>query len=158
MNLIIKTLAHQDAASYRALRLESLKSHPDNYGSNFEQENSKPILFFENEIQTLNSPNIMLGAYLDSQLIGICGLISNELNQFQIVQMYVKNAFGGLGVAKELISFSKQLLATHHKNALVLTVYAKNLKAIELYKKCEFQVVATTENEIDMCFLPQPCT
>jgi diamine N-acetyltransferase len=140
MHLIIKTLAHQDASSYRALRLESLKSHPDNYGSNFEQENSKPTLFFENEIQTLNSPNIMLGAYLDSQLIGICGLIPNELNQFQIVQMYLKSAFGGLGVAKELISFSKQLLAIHHKTGLVLTVYAENLKAIELYKNVDFRL------------------
>ena len=158
MNLIIKTLKHQDAASYRAIRLESLKIHPDNYGSNFEQENSKPTLFFENEIQTLNSPNIMLGAFLDSQLIGICGLISNESQQFQIVQMYVKSAFGGLGVAKKLISFSKQLLATHHKTALVLTVYAENLKAIELYKKCGFQLVTSTDNEIDMCYFPQQCT
>jgi diamine N-acetyltransferase len=158
MHLIIKTLKHQDAASYRAIRLESLKSHPDNYGSNFEQENAKPILFFENEIQTLHSPNIMVGAFLDSQLIGICGLIPNESNQFQIVQMYVKSAFGGLGVAKELISFSKQLLATHHKTALVLTVYTGNLTAIELYKKCGFQLVTSTENEIDMCYFPQPCT
>jgi ribosomal protein S18 acetylase RimI-like enzyme len=72
--------------------------------------------------------------------------------------MYVKSAFGGLGVAKELISFSKQLLATHHKTALVLTVYAENLTAIELYKKCGFQLVTSTENEIDMCYFPQPCT
>jgi ribosomal protein S18 acetylase RimI-like enzyme len=158
MKFSIKTLNYQDVESYRAIRLESLKKHPDKYGSKFEQENSKPILFFEREIKISNSPNIMIGAFIESHLIGICGLIPNELNQFQIVQMYVKNEFIGFGVAKELISFSKKLLITHHKSELILTVHSGNIKAYELYKKCNFEIVSSNENEIKMCFLPQQRT
>ena len=70
------------------------------------------------------------------------------LNDYYIEGIFVCNSFQSKGIGKELINFAKSI-----KSRLSLSVYQKNIKAIEFYKregfniKCENIDKATGEKE-----------
>ncbi|RXJ70421.1 GNAT family N-acetyltransferase [Veronia nyctiphanis] len=154
MTIRCRVLESGDAASYRELRLESLQLHPESYGSSYEDEQSKPELFFENQIRDKHSKNIMIGAFDNSVLVGLCGLISDELNQFLVVQMYVKEAYKGQGIGQALISEAKSLLIQYQRSRLVLAVYKHNKQALNSYLRAGFQEASRQDNEIVMYLAP----
>ncbi|WP_161569732.1 GNAT family N-acetyltransferase [Veronia nyctiphanis] len=129
MTISYRILQGGDAPSYREIRLESLKLHPESYGSTYEDEQKKAELFFESQIKNKHSNNLMIGAFSNSALVGLCGLIANESNQFLVVQMYVRDAYKRQGVGQALISEAKHLLLKYKRSSLVLAVYEYNTQA-----------------------------
>ena len=59
--IVYRKLQPADAASYRALRLASLQSSPDNFGSTYAEESKKPTLFFEALIEKGSQDSFMFG-------------------------------------------------------------------------------------------------
>jgi ribosomal protein S18 acetylase RimI-like enzyme len=118
----------------------------------------------------------MLGAFIDTQLVGLCGLLSSAVSSsmgstlgsaigsaiglsaqenaepVKIVQMYVKAEHRGLGVSNQLLSLAKQCLRGLDNDSLLLTVFKSNQSAIKAYEKSGFIPTKVVGDEIYMVF------
>ncbi len=101
---MVKQLNENDAAAYRALRLEALRTEPDAFCSDFATENQKPELFLEKCLKEGSEVPFVFGAFSDDQLVGIAGFAGDEL-----IQLYVTPAYRRKGLARKLA-----LAATAH--------------------------------------------
>ena len=73
--LKVRRLETSDVAAYRELRLESLKGHPEAFGSSWEDEADKPISWWSQRLET----NAVFGGWVNrSPLVGLAGLRLQE--------------------------------------------------------------------------------
>ncbi|HGS4649909.1 TPA: GNAT family N-acetyltransferase, partial [Vibrio cholerae] len=75
MDVYCKILKPQDSQKYRELRLESLRLYPEAFGSDYKTQSQLPKLFFEQMIEKESNDHIMLGAFYNNELVGLCGLL-----------------------------------------------------------------------------------
>ncbi|WP_255554518.1 GNAT family N-acetyltransferase [Moritella sp. 24] len=108
MNVYYKMLKGGDSIAYRALRLESLKLHPECFGSGYEEQSQLSQLYFEKLIEQKSTKGIMLGAFNGRELIGLCGLIPSTSTAIEIIQMYVAKKARGKGGCSEITELSKR--------------------------------------------------
>lgn len=144
-----RVLTMEDIPAYRQLRLESLQINPECFGSNYEQEREKKILFFEEHIAS-QSEHLMLGAFSQDTLTGLCGLIALDDEKYMLVGMYVTPQYRGFGIAGQLICQAQAMLVNSTRSAMILTVYEGNNAAIGLYEQAGFYQQAALEDEIIM--------
>lgn len=156
MEIVCKVLEAKDVLDYRKIRLESLDLYPRCFGSTFIQESSQKKLFFEEQIEIQSKDNIMIGAFYNNILIGLCGLIGIDNMKFKIVQMYVQKKYKGHGIGYKLLCKSKSILFQSERTSIILTVFNKNNSALKLYEKTGFVTLDIVNNEIFMEF--KPCT
>jgi len=157
MDIQYKALMPEDSTQYRQIRLESLKLHPDCFGSGYQEQSKLPKLYFERLIEESNQENIMLGAFSGGKLVGLCGLVTHPIETAEIIQMYVDFKYRSIGIGVNLLTLAKEYAAVRLKVAtLELTVYRDNASAIRAYEKSGFQVIESTHdlntNEIYMNF------
>lgn len=153
MEIYCRMLKAEDSRAYRILRLESLKLHPECFGSGYEDQVKLAQLYFEKLIEQESINSIMLGAFIDRELIGLCGLTPATSTQVEIIQMYVVNKNRGRGVAFKLLDLAKDYLEHFNSNSLTLTVYKTNLSAIKTYQNAGFNIVNSQNDEIEMAFV-----
>ncbi|CAM3083482.1 GNAT family N-acetyltransferase [Moritella viscosa] len=153
MEVYCRVLEAEDSRVYRELRLESLKLHPECFGSRYEKQVKLPQLYFEKLIEEESKNSAMLGAFIGSELVGLCGLTPSTSKQVEIIQMYVVNKNRGLGIAFKLLDLAKRHLKLFNCNSLILTVYQTNLSAIKTYQNAGFNIVNSQNNEIEMAFV-----
>ena len=72
--LQIRRLETSEAALYRDIRLEALKSNPEAFSSTFEKENAQPLSWFEGVVGRAD----IFGAFLDGVLVGVAGFAAPE--------------------------------------------------------------------------------
>lgn len=133
----IKQLKRDDAVKFQTLRLEALQNDPDAFGSTFEEENERPLTWFEEWIEK----SAVFGAFHDGQLLGVAGLYAQQgLKRAHIgalrtmyVQPFARKAAIGKKLVMAIIEFSNPLFELIH-----LGVGSKNVAAIRLYKSCGF--------------------
>jgi hypothetical protein len=66
----VRRLETHDAASYRELRLEGLKNHPEAFASSWEYEAGKPVSWWADRLAT----NALFGGWLDGPTpVGVAG-------------------------------------------------------------------------------------
>ena len=75
MKISYQKLTANDAAQYRAIRLESLKAHPGSFGSAFAEQSQLPKLMFEKALEQLVDARFVIGAFDHDELTGIFGFI-----------------------------------------------------------------------------------
>lgn len=153
MEIHCKILAPQDNKQYRAVRLESLRKHPECFGSGYEAQCKLPKLYFEDLIERASQESVMIGAFADEALIGLCGLTpAEETGALEVIQMYVAQAYRGKAVGQQLLFMAKSILNNRAESKLVLTVFSDNHAAIRVYERFGFQRVGVAGNEILMAF------
>lgn len=141
----IRDIKAEDAEAYRQLRLFALKESPIAFGSDYEQEMARPLSHTLERIQsTENSDAFILGAFVESHLLGVVGMYVPEATKMRhigtIWGMYTHPEQRGKGLGRALM-----LAAIEHANAipyilqLRLTVVSKNVSAIGLYEACGFR-------------------
>ncbi|WP_455675595.1 N-acetyltransferase family protein [Pradoshia sp.] len=141
----IRLLNKTDAPLYRALRLSSLKTNPDAFGSTYEKEVNYSIETFKERLEP-TVDKFVLGAFNDKgSLVGIVtfmresGLKTNHKGN--VFGMYVAPECRGHGVGKllltELIRRAKNVDGLEQIN---LAVVSDNISAMRLYKSVGFQV------------------
>ena len=157
MNISYRRLAPIDSTQYREIRLESLKAHPESFGSTFEEQNKLPKLMFEKAIEQPVDDRFVIGAFDQNALIGICGFIpfvpnNDDLSDVgTIIQMYVRSAYRGKKIG---LSLTKAVLHEAFKlssiEQIVLDVKEGNKPAFRVYEQAGFQTyqAAATETEI----------
>ena len=145
MNVYYQKLLPEHTPQYRAIRLESLKRHPEHFGSKYEEQIELSEMRLESAIKRQESDRFVMGAFIEEQLIGICAFIAHNdfgLNQTgTLIQMYVRVNFAGnkigLGLTKALL---EEALERPDITQVILEVNPKNAKAIRVYKQSGFEV------------------
>jgi len=163
MKITYRKLVAIDSKQYREVRLESLKLHPESFGSTFAEQRKLPKLMFEKALEQPVDGRFVIGAFDQESLIGICGFIPFVLdskddldNTGTIIQMYVKSAYRGRKVGLGLIK------ATLHEafkipgiEQIVLGVKKGNMSAIRVYEQAGFEIVNPDgrETEVNMVWV-----
>ncbi len=133
----IRRLAPADAALYRDIRLEALRCNPEAFGSTFDAENAQPLTVFSDRI----GGSSVFGAFLDSKLVGIAGLLigkgQKEAHKGRLVGMYVRPSARRAGVGRRLVETIVES-ARHSVELIQLAVVSDNEPARRLYERRGF--------------------
>jgi ribosomal-protein-alanine N-acetyltransferase len=157
MSISFRKLAASDSARYREIRLESLKAHPESFGSSFEAQSKLPKLMFEQAMEQPVDDRFVIGAFDGEVLIGICGFLPFAPDDFlvsgnagTIIQMVVQPAYRGRKLGLGLVD---AVLAEAFKNPdmekVVLGVKEGNLSAIRVYEQAGFRTYKTATSEAE---------
>ena len=135
--LKVRRLETSDVAAYRELRLESLKGHPEAFGSSWEYEAEKPISWWSQRLET----NTVFGGWVNrSPLVGLAGLQERVKSRHKgvLCGMYVRPEARGTGLAAALV----QQVIEHARTVVEeirLKVVASNAPARRLYSAAGFE-------------------
>jgi RimJ/RimL family protein N-acetyltransferase len=137
--LKLRRLEADDAASYRELRLEGLKNHPEAFSASWEDEAAKPASWWAERLE----PSTVFGGWIDdSPLLGVAGFHVNGAAKLRhkgiLWGMYVRPQARGSGLAAALVQ-----RVIEHARTLVeeicVTVVASNAAAYRLYSAAGFE-------------------
>ena len=138
----IRELGPADAQEFQTLRFQALIECPLAFVSSYEEECNTPLSVVGEHLR--NRPGrCVLGAFLDSQLVGIVGLQREELKKLShkafIWGMYVATVARRHGVGGELVTAAiaraSRMQGVRQVN---LGVNAVNAPAIRLYESLGF--------------------
>lgn len=139
---MIRKLRPKDAPAYRLLRLEALKAYPNYFGSGYEQQVLLNKLYFEQLIEEQSERGVMFGAFVDSNLVGICG-VTFEAQRLpdagEIIQMYVQPEYQHKGFGRQLMNAIEGYCRKGRAKNLVLEVIRANTSAINLYTQLGYR-------------------
>jgi ribosomal protein S18 acetylase RimI-like enzyme len=137
--LEIRRLQIADVEDYRTIRLASLQTEPEAFGSVYEVEVTRPIDGFAERLAS----SIVLGAYAEGRLVGVAGCRPEtgpkERHKGVVWGVYVHPDARGQGVAAALIAGIVEAARTVVEQ-LTLTVVQGNDAAIGLYRQFGFEV------------------
>jgi len=150
MEVICRILEPKDSLNYRRLRLESLQRNPESFGAKYEEQANLKKLYVEEHLEQGSNLVVMLGAFIDYELIGLCGLKMKDGNQLEIIQMYVTGNVRGQAIGQKLLNLAKSILKKRRAKNLVLTVHADNYVAVKTYKNAGFNVQSKKGKEVIM--------
>jgi ribosomal protein S18 acetylase RimI-like enzyme len=144
MPTVIRTLTADDAASFQALRLRSLKDHPEAFGSAYEDEKDTPL---SQTIDFLSQPiadRFIIGAFVDDTLVGIVAAYRDGLRKSKhrghIGAMYVTPEARGHGIGRLLLTDAiAHLRAIDGIEEITLAVTVGNDSARALYASAGFE-------------------
>ncbi len=151
----LRVLGADDAPAYRALRLRSLREHPDSFTSLHAEEKLRPLA--ESRARIVRGPareNFVLGAFdADGTMIGIAGLERmarrQERHKARLFGVYVAAEHGGRGIGKALV---RAVIARARKvrglAQIHLTVTRSNPAAVRLYRREGFKVYGVERDAV----------
>lgn len=144
MNIEFRKLRTNESNSYRDIRLQCLKNFPKNFTSNYLDEKAKDKLFFQHYIEQSDSNNFVIGAFHNTNLIGISGFERQERvktnHRGLIIQVYVIPEFQGNGIGLNLIkSTLNEAFQINGIEQVEIDVITANKNAEKIYKKVGFE-------------------
>ncbi|MGJ4882453.1 GNAT family N-acetyltransferase [Bradyrhizobium sp. HKCCYLRH3097] len=133
----IRRLRADDAACFKALRLEALTISPESMGSTFELENGLGVEWFARRLEDTHT----LGAFRDGELVGTLGFVVQQgpkhAHKGRLFGMYVKPAFRRSGLAR-LLANAILDVAREQVEIVQLIVVQDNVPARRLYESIGF--------------------
>ena len=149
MPFTIRPLRVDEAASYRDIRLEALRLHPEGFSASFEQEAARPLAFFEDRL----TGSVIFGGFRDDVLLATSGFRiqsgAKSAHKAMLWGMYVRLEARGSGLARRMV----EAVLDHARNRVELvqlTVVAGNLNAHRLYLSCGFQQYGIEERALKL--------
>jgi len=142
--VIVRRLQPHESGVYRAVRLDCLWQHRDVSGTTPEEEEFKPVLHFERAILEQDPFQVMLGAFVDGRLSGLCGFARETRiktrHRAELVQMYVAPHAVGRGVGGRLVAGVLSHAFGHtYITQVTRSVVADNAPAVRLYERHGFR-------------------
>ena len=138
----IRPLTAADAEVYHRVRLESLRLHPEAFGSSYEEE---VLLTPQQVVDKLSTPRITrFGGFSGNDLVGLAGLQIRpglkEEHKAYLFSMYVHDAHRGTGLAEKLVE--AVIAGARESGAVVLhlSVTMGNASAQRFYRRMGFAV------------------
>jgi ribosomal protein S18 acetylase RimI-like enzyme len=135
----IRRLEVADAEDYRAIRLASLQTDPEAFGSVYEVEAIRPVDSFAERLAS----STVLGAYAGGRIVGVAGFRREtgpkERHKGVVWGVYVRSGARGQGVAAALVAGIIES-ARETVEQLSLSVVQGNEAAIALYRRFGFEV------------------
>lgn len=138
--LVFRQLTDEDVEAFKEIRLEALQAHPEAFLGSYDQEFKKPSSFFRDSIYG----DKVIGCFNQAtgRLLGIAGFYvitptGKRAHTAKIWGFYVRREYRGRGFAKKLFVKLLDEIEKVAEKAL-LKVYARNHRAIRLYKSLGF--------------------
>lgn len=146
-----------DAASYREIRLASLKTDPEGFGASYEEQAKLPKLMFEAAIEEPVDERFVIGSYDGEDLVGIFGYVPFVMDDSlepgsagTLIQMYVRPAYRGkkigLGLTEAVV---EEAFKDPEITQIVLGVKEGNVTAIRVYEEAGFQTYRSVGGETE---------
>ncbi len=143
----IRLLNPDDATSFRALRVRSMREHPEAFTSDAQSVANEPLSVAQRQLERPpeRPHDFVLGAQIGGDLVGMVGLLGryrvHERHNATVVGMYVVPDFTrrglGTGLLKTLIERARGFAELEQ---LDLTVTQGNMAPLRLYEKMGFTV------------------
>ncbi len=141
--MYIQNIQREQAAEFWKLRLEALKTHPEAFGSSYEDQVHTPMN--EVELRINNEPdNYILGAFTEEgELVGMAGFRREPGRKVRhkgmVWGVYVVSAHRGKGIAKQLMAeILRRGQEIEGLRQIQLSVVTANTAAAALYKGLGF--------------------
>jgi RimJ/RimL family protein N-acetyltransferase len=139
----VRRLVEADAPAYRQVRLEALTSHPEAFGSSWEDEADQPLAWFEGRL----AGSAVFGGFLGGPFLsGVAGLRvqdrAKQRHKAVLWGMFVRPGARGSGLAQALVG----AVVEHGKGVvdeILLTVVTSNHAAVRLYTAAGFTAYGT---------------
>jgi GNAT superfamily N-acetyltransferase len=100
----IRRLRSDDAASFKAIRLEALKASPELLRSTFELEDKLDLAWFAGRLEDAH----VVGAFRDGELVGTAGFSIQQgepnAHKGRLFGMYVRSSLRNLGLGRLLLN------------------------------------------------------
>lgn len=144
----------EDAAAYRALRLDALRSHPEAFGADYTTNAERPFDYWQAMMQrgSGSESGVNFVAECDGALLGITVLAREEAPKVRhnanIYSVYVSAAGRGVGIADALINACLDWAKDADLHLVKLAVVATNVAAIRLYLRCGFTIYGVDPDAI----------
>ena len=95
--IIIRHAEGSDLYAFRDLRLEALKNHPTAFGSDYTENSSKPITYWEERLKINSAEQAMFFAEQNAGLIGMATIVrgsSKKVSTQRTYMGYMSNLIG----------------------------------------------------------------
>ena len=140
----IRSLAQDDAESFREVRLGAMKERPTAFTADYQTNLQRPLSHFAAQIHSLPD-NFILGAFQNHSLAGIVGFFRSDgpkvCHNGNIWSMYVCPELRGQGVGRRLlVDAIDRARAVPGLLQILLSVVADNVAARILYLSVGFKV------------------
>jgi RimJ/RimL family protein N-acetyltransferase len=146
----ITRLGPADLVSFKALRDEGLRLHPEAFDADLDNEAARPPESYVGRLglSEAKGGTFLLGAWLGPQMVGMIGLErqflpklrhSAELNSMLVTPQHVGKGIG-LALIEECLAQARRAQGLE---LITLRVSADNASAIKLYEKAGFQACGT---------------
>lgn len=142
--MYIRTLSKStDLDQFIAIRIEGARNCPIVFRDSSEEMESKSTKDFEDHLDGLNSRDFFVGAFMDTELVGVAALYHQKnvklSHKSELGSVYVKPEHRNKGIAKKLI----QDIIVRAKNAgevrhIGLSVCTTNASALRVYEHLGF--------------------
>jgi RimJ/RimL family protein N-acetyltransferase len=141
--MLIRQTRTEDAALVRDLRLEGLKNHPIAFGSDYDQDVTRPIEYWQERVTPSSHNAIFVGVEEDT-FAGMVGIFrwggAKMEHNGGIWGVYVRPKWRGSGLIDQLLGACVDWGKAHDVPVLKLGVAATNTSAIRAYVRCGFSV------------------
>lgn len=136
-DVAIRRLKSDDAASFKAIRLEALSANPELLRSTFALENGLGVAWFASRLQNAH----VVGAFQNGELVGTAGFSIQEgqpnAHKGRLFGMYVRPASRNAGIGRLLLNAVLDI-AREHVELIQLSVVRENRPARRLYESAGF--------------------
>ncbi len=144
MPIELRVLGTADAPTYRDLRLQALREHPESFLSSAAEEAALSLADWQARLAP-NAQKLSLGAFTSQQLVGIATLLGGSRSKVEhkadVVAVYVAPVARRSGLGRQLllglIAQARQWNGLSH---IKLSVTSSNAAAISLYASLGFVV------------------
>ena len=134
-------------AEYKDLRLESLKTDPQAFGSSYKNTLLHPDAVWQARLEAVigSDKSWLLFAEEKNTLVGLIGA-SREEATVEIVSVYVTRPARGRGISKMLLARIIEAITKSSAVELIqLTVNKDQIPALTLYRNFGFEIVSSEE-------------
>jgi len=104
MPFVIRPLRADEAETYRDIRLEALRLHPEAFGSSFEEESARGLAWFAERL----SGTTVFGGFRGEALLGTAGFMPEtglkRAHKGHLWGMYLRAEARGSGLAAGLVA------------------------------------------------------
>jgi RimJ/RimL family protein N-acetyltransferase len=142
----IRPTREEDAANYRELRLEALRTHPTAFGADYAEDLLRPAEQWQQNVRdgAGGEQGILYVAESSDALIGMTGVYRRDRAKMRhhatIWGVYVRPEWRGAHIADTLIEACVAWSREQQLRVLKLSVVTSNAAAIQCYVRCGFSV------------------
>lgn len=151
MDIEFRKLLPHESDSYRDIRLQCLKKFPKNFTSNYQDEKAKDKLFFQPHIENSSTNTFVIGAFHNTNLIGISGFNRYEKEKTShsgiIIQVYVIPDYQGKNIGSNIIKTTlNEAFKINGIEQVEIDVITINKNAEKIYGKIGFETYGIQKN------------